>query len=168
MGRVSPGVVRERHCNRNERQQLLRSSAATVFILPFDVRVARMRAHAPIITEVLRLQKVTRRRGRRPRTPSHGQCKCYFCQLILVPTGYFGDVLAGYYSKRMGLPVGDLIVATNDPSACRRRWEAGAGAGAGGGGAAAVDRVAGGEGFVHAPTPNTSKADEVRRRLKDA
>ena len=40
MRRVSPGVVRERHCNRNERRQLLRSSAATVFILPFDVRVA--------------------------------------------------------------------------------------------------------------------------------
>merc|ERR1719223_1612877 len=31
-----------------------------------------------------------------------------------VPTGNFGDVLAGYYSKRMGLPVGKLIVATNE------------------------------------------------------
>ncbi|EJK66715.1 hypothetical protein THAOC_12335 [Thalassiosira oceanica] len=31
-----------------------------------------------------------------------------------VPTGNFGDVLAGYYSKKMGLPVGDLIVATNE------------------------------------------------------
>eukprot|EP00581_Thalassiosira_minuscula_P016969 CAMPEP_0183715312 /NCGR_PEP_ID=MMETSP0737-20130205/9589_1 /TAXON_ID=385413 /ORGANISM="Thalassiosira miniscula, Strain CCMP1093" /LENGTH=517 /DNA_ID=CAMNT_0025944403 /DNA_START=141 /DNA_END=1694 /DNA_ORIENTATION=+ len=31
-----------------------------------------------------------------------------------VPTGNFGDILAGYYSKRMGLPVGDLIVATNE------------------------------------------------------
>ncbi|MBQ9058320.1 MAG: threonine synthase [Atopobiaceae bacterium] len=30
-----------------------------------------------------------------------------------VPTGNFGDVLAGYYAKRMGLPVGKLIVATN-------------------------------------------------------
>jgi hypothetical protein len=127
-----PGVVRERHCNRNERRQLLRSSASTVFILPFNVRVARMGAHAPIITEVLRLQEVTRRRGRQPRTPSHGQCKCYFCQLMLVPTGNFGNVLAGYYSKRMGLPVGDFIVATNDLSACRRRREAGAEAGAGG------------------------------------
>ncbi len=82
----------------------------------------------------------------------------------MVPTGNFGDVLAGYYSKRMGLPVGNLIVATNDPSACRRRREAGAG----GGGAAAADHVAGGEGLVHAPAPNTSKADEVRRRLEDA
>jgi threonine synthase len=31
-----------------------------------------------------------------------------------VPTGNFGDILAGYYSKKMGLPVGKLIVATNE------------------------------------------------------
>jgi threonine synthase len=31
-----------------------------------------------------------------------------------VPTGNFGDVLAGYYAKQMGLPVGKLIVATNE------------------------------------------------------
>lgn len=31
-----------------------------------------------------------------------------------VPTGNFGDVLAGYYAKLMGLPVGKLIVASND------------------------------------------------------
>ena len=30
-----------------------------------------------------------------------------------VPTGNFGDVLAGYYAKRMGLPVRKLIVASN-------------------------------------------------------
>ena len=30
-----------------------------------------------------------------------------------VPTGNFGDVLAGYYAKRMGLPVDKLIVASN-------------------------------------------------------
>ena len=30
-----------------------------------------------------------------------------------VPTGNFGDVLAGYYAKRLGLPVGKLIVASN-------------------------------------------------------
>ena len=30
-----------------------------------------------------------------------------------VPTGNFGDVLAGYYAKRMGLPVRRLIVASN-------------------------------------------------------
>ncbi|GKY93967.1 hypothetical protein MPSEU_000363600 [Mayamaea pseudoterrestris] len=31
-----------------------------------------------------------------------------------VPTGNFGDVLAGYYAKQMGLPVNKLIVATNE------------------------------------------------------
>ncbi len=31
-----------------------------------------------------------------------------------VPTGNFGDVLAGYYAKRMGLPVDRLVVATNE------------------------------------------------------
>ena len=31
-----------------------------------------------------------------------------------VPTGNFGDVLAGYYAKRMGLPVERLIIATNE------------------------------------------------------
>ena len=30
-----------------------------------------------------------------------------------VPTGNFGDVLAGYYAKRLGLPVRRLIVASN-------------------------------------------------------
>lgn len=31
-----------------------------------------------------------------------------------VPTGNFGDILAGYYAKKMGLPVGKLVVATNE------------------------------------------------------
>ncbi len=31
-----------------------------------------------------------------------------------VPTGNFGDILAGYYAKRMGLPVERLVIATND------------------------------------------------------
>ncbi len=31
-----------------------------------------------------------------------------------VPTGNFGDILAGYVSKRMGLPVNRLVVATNE------------------------------------------------------
>ncbi len=31
----------------------------------------------------------------------------------VVPTGNFGDILAGYYAKRMGLPVGRLICASN-------------------------------------------------------
>jgi len=31
-----------------------------------------------------------------------------------VPTGNFGDIFAGYASKRMGLPIARLVIATND------------------------------------------------------
>ncbi len=31
----------------------------------------------------------------------------------VVPTGNFGDILAGYYAKKMGLPIGKLICASN-------------------------------------------------------
>jgi threonine synthase len=31
-----------------------------------------------------------------------------------VPTGNFGDILAGYYAKRMGLPTERLMIATNE------------------------------------------------------
>lgn len=30
-----------------------------------------------------------------------------------VPTGNFGDIFAGYLAKRMGLPIGQLVIATN-------------------------------------------------------
>jgi len=32
---------------------------------------------------------------------------------FVVPTGNFGDILAGYYAKKIGLPVGKLICASN-------------------------------------------------------
>ncbi len=32
---------------------------------------------------------------------------------FVVPTGNFGNILAGYYAKRMGLPINKLIVASN-------------------------------------------------------
>ena len=32
---------------------------------------------------------------------------------FVVPTGNFGDILAGYFAKRMGLPVGRLVCASN-------------------------------------------------------
>ena len=32
---------------------------------------------------------------------------------FVVPTGNFGDILAGYFAKYMGLPVGTLVCASN-------------------------------------------------------
>jgi len=37
-----------------------------------------------------------------------------------VPTGNFGDIFAGYLAKRMGLPVGQLILATNENNILER------------------------------------------------
>lgn len=33
---------------------------------------------------------------------------------FVVPTGNFGNILAGYYAKQMGLPVGTLVCASNE------------------------------------------------------
>jgi len=33
---------------------------------------------------------------------------------FVVPTGNFGNILAGYYAKKMGLPINKLICASND------------------------------------------------------
>ena len=35
-----------------------------------------------------------------------------------VPTGNFGDILAGYYAKKLGLPIKKLICASNENNAC--------------------------------------------------
>ena len=42
-----------------------------------------------------------------------------------VPTGNFGDILAGYYAKRMGLPIDQLVVATNQNDILHRFFETG-------------------------------------------
>ncbi|SCV73977.1 BQ2448_6407 [Microbotryum intermedium] len=42
-----------------------------------------------------------------------------------VPTGNFGDVLAGYYAKRLGLPSQQLVVATNANDILTRFWKTG-------------------------------------------
>ena len=44
---------------------------------------------------------------------------------FVVPTGNFGDVLAGYYAKRMGLPTEKLVVATNENDILYRFWTTG-------------------------------------------
>ncbi|WFD28227.1 threonine synthase [Malassezia nana] len=44
---------------------------------------------------------------------------------FVVPTGNFGDILAGYYAKRLGLPMERLIVATNENDILQRFWSTG-------------------------------------------
>jgi len=43
-----------------------------------------------------------------------------------VPTGNFGDILAGYYAKRMGLPIERLVIATNENDILARTLATGA------------------------------------------
>lgn len=42
-----------------------------------------------------------------------------------MPTGNFGDVLAGYFAKRMGLPIEKLVIATNENDILDRFWKSG-------------------------------------------
>ena len=44
---------------------------------------------------------------------------------FVVPTGNFGDVLAGWYAKRLGLPMGELVVATNENDILERFFRTG-------------------------------------------
>lgn len=42
-----------------------------------------------------------------------------------VPTGNFGDIMAGFFAKRMGLPISQLIIATNENDILHRFWQTG-------------------------------------------
>lgn len=42
-----------------------------------------------------------------------------------VPTGNFGNILAGYYAKKMGLPVGTLVCASNKNNVLTDFWNKG-------------------------------------------
>lgn len=44
---------------------------------------------------------------------------------FVVPTGNFGDILAGYFAKRMGLPIEKLVIATNENDILHRFWQSG-------------------------------------------
>ncbi|KAI9774342.1 MAG: threonine synthase [Geoglossum simile] len=44
---------------------------------------------------------------------------------FVVPTGNFGDILAGYFAKRMGLPIERLVIATNENDILHRFWQSG-------------------------------------------
>ncbi|KAI0596073.1 tryptophan synthase beta subunit-like PLP-dependent enzyme [Biscogniauxia sp. FL1348] len=43
----------------------------------------------------------------------------------VVPSGNFGDILAGYFAYRMGLPAEKLVIATNENDILYRFWETG-------------------------------------------
>lgn len=44
---------------------------------------------------------------------------------FVVPSGNFGDILAGYFAMRMGLPVDKLVIATNENDILDRFWKSG-------------------------------------------
>jgi threonine synthase len=44
---------------------------------------------------------------------------------FVVPTGNFGDIFAGYAAKRMGLPIANLVIATNSNDILARTLETG-------------------------------------------
>ncbi|KAF1810708.1 tryptophan synthase beta subunit-like PLP-dependent enzyme [Eremomyces bilateralis CBS 781.70] len=44
---------------------------------------------------------------------------------FVVPTGNFGNILAGYFAQRMGLPIEKLVVATNENDILDRFWRSG-------------------------------------------
>ncbi|KAL8788150.1 MAG: hypothetical protein Q9195_007458 [Heterodermia aff. obscurata] len=44
---------------------------------------------------------------------------------FVVPTGNFGDVLAGYFAKRMGFPAEKFIIAVNENDILQRFWATG-------------------------------------------
>ncbi|CAG8507957.1 5955_t:CDS:2 [Dentiscutata erythropus] len=56
-----------------------------------------------------------------PSSPEANNIKLQYC----VPTGNFGDILAGYYAKCMGLPIETLVVATNSNDILDRFFKTG-------------------------------------------
>ncbi|KKY19927.1 putative threonine synthase [Phaeomoniella chlamydospora] len=44
---------------------------------------------------------------------------------FVVPSGNFGDILAGFFAKRMGLPIEKLVIATNENDILHRFWQTG-------------------------------------------
>jgi threonine synthase len=44
---------------------------------------------------------------------------------FVVPTGNFGNILAGFFATKMGLPVDKLVVATNENDILDRFWKTG-------------------------------------------
>lgn len=56
---------------------------------------------------------------------NQGQIKLGQKVNFTVPTGNFGDVLAGFYAKKMGLPVNKFIVASNENNVLTKFFQSG-------------------------------------------
>ncbi|KAF8871559.1 tryptophan synthase beta subunit-like PLP-dependent enzyme [Gymnopilus junonius] len=53
---------------------------------------------------------------------------CILTQIVCLmecPTGNFGDILTGYYAKKMGLPIGKLIIVMNANDILAQFWKSG-------------------------------------------
>ena len=82
------------------------SSKSCSAILPFATRCSFRASTRSIGRRILAQIVYYFVGGRRPRRAERQVS-------FAVPTGNFGDILAGYYAKRMGLPIERLIIATN-------------------------------------------------------
>ncbi|EIW79749.1 threonine synthase [Coniophora puteana RWD-64-598 SS2] len=67
------------------------------------------------------VDEALRAQGKKGLGTSEGEREVQF----VVPTGNFGDVLAGFYAQRMGLPMAKLGVATNANDILYRFWKSG-------------------------------------------
>lgn len=54
-----------------------------------------------------------------------GEIKLYDKVDFVVPTGNFGDILAGYFAEKIGLPVGRLVCASNENKVLTEFFETG-------------------------------------------
>ena len=54
-----------------------------------------------------------------------GEIKLYDKVDFVVPTGNFGDILAGYFAEKIGLPVGKLVCASNENKVLTEFFETG-------------------------------------------
>ncbi|GAA5826997.1 hypothetical protein JCM3770_007380 [Rhodotorula araucariae] len=86
-----------------------------------------------------------------------------------VPTGNFGDILAGWYAKHLGLPMAQLVVATNANDILARFWKTGRYEKADSGEPEHFtdDEDEAGEGGAHARYPSLTE-DEAFRRQQEA
>ena len=76
---------------------------------------------------------------------------------FVVPTGNFGDMIAGWFAKRMGLPVEKLVIATNENDILDRFFRSG--------GEYAKDAQSGGVKETHSPAMDILVSSNFERLL---